>query len=130
MKLLLDTCCVLWAISDPEALSVRAKTLLEDPEAEIHVSAITAGEIACAAERGRILLDRHWKTWFRYFTEQNGWEIVSIDLDIIEEAYCLPEKFHQDPADRIITATARLKNCILLTADRKILDYPHVNAIW
>jgi len=40
------------------------------------------------------------------------------------------ESFHRDPADRIVTATARLKNCILLTADRKILDYPHVNALW
>ncbi len=48
----------------------------------------------------------------------------------MEEAYSLPESFHADPADRIITATARLKNYTLLTADRKILSYPHVNAIW
>ena len=36
----------------------------------------------------------------------------------MEEAYSLPETFHADPADRIITATARLKNYTLLTADR------------
>jgi PIN domain nuclease of toxin-antitoxin system len=48
----------------------------------------------------------------------------------MEEAYSLPETFHADPADRIITATARLKKYTLLTADRKILSYPHVNAIW
>ena len=35
-----------------------------------------------------------------------------------------------DPADRIITATARLKKYTLLTADQKILLYPHVNGIW
>ncbi|WP_321495659.1 PIN domain-containing protein [uncultured Desulfobacter sp.] len=62
--------------------------------------------------------------------EKNGWTVEPIDLKTIEEAYSLPENFHPDPADRIITATARLKNYILLTADRKILDYPHVNAVW
>jgi len=53
-----------------------------------------------------------------------------MDLDIIEEAYSLPETFHSDLADRIIVATARLRKYILLTADRKILNYPHVNAVW
>ena len=48
----------------------------------------------------------------------------------MEEAYSLPEAFHADPADRILTATARLRNCALLTADKKLLDYPHVTTLW
>jgi PIN domain nuclease of toxin-antitoxin system len=35
----------------------------------------------------------------------------------------LPGEFHGDPADRIIVATARINNLILLTRDRKILQY-------
>jgi len=130
MKLLLDTCCIIWAISQPAVLSQTAKTLLIDDESEIHVSVISVAEIACAAERGRIVIDRHWKKWFRHYVNLNEWGVESIDLDIMEEAYSLPETFHADPADRIITATARLKKYTLLTADRKILSYPHVNAIW
>ena len=130
MKLLLDTCCIIWAISLPVALSRTAKTSLLADEAEVHVSAISVAEIACAVERGRIVIDRHWKKWFRHYVSLNKWRVDSIDLDIMEEAYSLPETFHADPADRIITATARLKNYTLLTADRKILSYPHVNAIW
>ena len=130
MKLLLDTCCIIWAISQPAALSQTAKTLLIADESEIHVSVISVAEIACAAERGRIVIDRHWKKWFRHYVNLNEWGVESIDLDIMEEAYSLPETFHADPADRIITATARLKKYTLLTADRKILSYPHVNAIW
>jgi PIN domain nuclease of toxin-antitoxin system len=34
--------------------------------------------------------------------------------------------FHNDPADQIIVATARVLNCLLLTADHKIRRYPHV----
>ena len=130
MKLLLDTCCIIWAISQPAALSQTAKTSLTADEAEIHVSAISVAEIACGVERGRIVIDRHWKKWFRHYVSLNKWRVDSIDLDIMEEAYSLPETFHADPADRIITATSRLKNNTLLTADRNILSYPHVNAIW
>ena len=94
------------------------------------MSVISVAEIACAVERGRIIIDRHWKKWFRHYIDLNDWQVDSIDLDIMEEAYSLPESFHADPADRIITATSRLKKYSRLTADRKILSYPHVNAIW
>ena len=130
MKLLLDTCCIIWSISKPAVLSQTAKALLTADDSEIHVSAISVAEIACAVDRGRIIIDRHWKKWFRLYINLNDWQVDSIDLDIMEEAYSLPETFHADPADRIITATSRLKNYSLLTADRKILSYPHVNAIW
>jgi len=130
MKLLLDTCCIIWSISKPAVISQTAKALLTAEDSDIHVSVISVAEIACAVERGRIIIDRHWKKWFRHYVNLNDWQIDSIDLDIMEEAYSLPESFHADPADRIITATSRLKNYSLLTADRKILSYPHVNAIW
>ncbi|MCK5230685.1 MAG: type II toxin-antitoxin system VapC family toxin [Desulfobulbaceae bacterium] len=94
------------------------------------MSAISAAEIACASERGRIELNQHWKKWFRYYVALNHWHVENITLDIIEEAYSLPEFFHSDPADRIITATARLKDYTILTADNKILVYPHVKSYW
>jgi PIN domain nuclease of toxin-antitoxin system len=130
MKLLLDTCCIVWAVSDPDSLSRKAVDLLQARDSEIFVSPISAAEIACASERGRILIDRHWKVWFRYYLELNQWLVEPIDLSIMEEAYSLPEAFHADPADRIITATARLRNYALLTADKKLLDYPHVTTLW
>ncbi len=130
MKLLLDTCVIIWAVSEPDRLSKEARLLLLHPDAEILVSVISCAEIACAAERGRIQLDRHWKTWFRHFVELNGWLAVPVDLEIMEEAYSLPEQFHQDPADRIIVATARKYSCRLVTADQKLLKYPHVLTDW
>jgi PIN domain nuclease of toxin-antitoxin system len=130
VNLLLDTCCIIWAVSAPSALSKKARDLLIAEEATAYVSAISIAEIACAVDRKRIILDRHWKQWFRYYTDLNGWQVKDISVDIIEEAYSLPETFHADPADRIITATARIENCTVLTADKKILEYPHVRAAW
>ncbi len=130
MKLLLDTCCIIWAVSKPSALSKMAKTLLTAEDADIYVSVISSAELACAVERRRIIIDRHWKRWFRYYIDQNGWQVKNITIEIMEEAYSLPDSFHTDPADRIIAATARLENYTILTADKKILDYPHVNSAW
>jgi len=130
MKLLLDTCCIIWAVSDPSALSKSAKLLLAAAESEVYVSVISAAEIACGVERRRIIIDRHWKSWFRYYIDLNCWQVENISLEIMEEAYSLPDAFHADPADRIITATARLNNYTILTADKKIISYPHVKTAW
>ena len=130
MKLLLDTCCIIWAVSDPSSLSAKAVDVLEREDSEIFVSPISCAEIACLSERGRIELDQHWKLWFNYYLELNGWQIKDIDLTVIQEAYSLPDSFHPDPVDRIITATARIHDLVLLTADGKILSYPHVKTIW
>jgi PIN domain nuclease of toxin-antitoxin system len=130
MKLLLDTCAILWAVAQPESLSHTGRQSMADPDAEIFVSVISCAEIACAVERGRIALDRHWKSWFRDYTELNGWQPVPIDPGIMEEAYSLPEYAHRDPADRIIVATARKLQLQLVTADRRMRDYPHVETIW
>ena len=128
MKYLLDTCAVLWVVAEPSRLSNHTQQLLTFETSEIYVSPISAAEIACAVKRERIKLDRHWRTWFRYYIEFNGWSVIPIDLEVVEEAYSLPDEFHADPADRIITATARLNALTVVTGDSKILEYPHVKS--
>jgi len=130
MNLLLDTCAIIWAVSDPDCLSKPARSALADETAEVCYSPISCAEIAWAVQRKKIAIDRHWRLWFRHYVELNGWEEAPIDLNIIEEAYSLPEPFHADPADRILVATARLRGCHLVTGDRKILLYPHVRTLW
>jgi PIN domain nuclease of toxin-antitoxin system len=48
---------------------------------------------------------------------------------VTAEAYELPGKFHKDPVDRVLVATARLHNLTLMTADDLILRYPHVKTL-
>jgi PIN domain nuclease of toxin-antitoxin system len=42
----------------------------------------------------------------------------------------LPDQFHSDPADRIITATAMTMELPLITKNEKIIAYPHIQTIW
>ena len=52
MNILLDTCAVVWIVSDPDRLSARAQELVTLPDTGVFVSAISCAEIACLAEDG------------------------------------------------------------------------------
>lgn len=127
--ILLDTCALLYLAAAPERLTSQALELVGSPDQIVHCSPIVAAELACLQERGKIQLPQHWKKWFRTQAERNGWNIIPISLDIVEEAYSLPGPIHRDPADRIIIATARLEDLTIITTDRLILDYPHVKSL-
>lgn len=130
MQVLLDTCAILWSVLEPKELTPRARQVLTDSQTEVYVSPLSCAEIACLAERGRIELAQHWKPWYNHFIQHNGWQQIDIDLAIVQEAYSLPGDFHQDPADRILTATARLRHLAIVTGDRRLLAYPHVETVW
>ncbi len=50
MKLLLDTCCIIYAISEPSTISKEARALLTADKSEIYVSMISVAELACAVD--------------------------------------------------------------------------------
>lgn len=126
MKALLDTCALLHLSQAPEKLSRATLEWVLDTETELYVSAVTAVELACLQQRGRLNLPAHWRVWFRQKTAERGINVMDLTLEILEEAWSLPEPTHRDPADRAIIATARLERMTIVTTDRTLLAYPHV----
>lgn len=126
---LLDTCTVIHLAQQPDLLSPTARKRLTDRSASVFCSAVTLAELACLQERRRINLPGHWRQWFRRQIDVNGWNCLPVGLEIIEEAWSLPEPIHRDPADRVLIATARLKGMTLVTTDRLVLGYPHVRSL-
>lgn len=55
--------------------------------------------------------------------------VFNLTPPIAVESARLPGEFHCDPADRMLVATARALGCGLLTEDRRILEYEHVDAL-
>jgi len=129
MNLLLDTCALIWCVSDPRNLSPAARDAVLGKDSRVHVSVISCAEIACLADDGRITVIPHWRTWFNRAVTDNGWSVLDIDLATVQEAFSLPGAFHCDPADRFMVAAARLHDLTIVTADRKILEYPHVSSL-
>jgi PIN domain nuclease of toxin-antitoxin system len=129
MKLLLDTCAILHFSLNPERLSQQVLYHITDAAVEIWCSPVSIGEIACLQERGRVAITGHWKTWCRTLLLTNGWNMLPISQEIMEEAFSLQEPIHRDPADRLLIASTRVHRMTLVTTDHLILDYPHVEAI-
>jgi len=129
MNVLLDTCAILFLSLDDPCVKSSTRSLLEEAQS-VSISPISAAELASLQERGKLELPTHWRLWLREAVKRNGWDTPPITLEIMEEAWSLPGTFHADPADRILTATARKESRLLLTTDQKIRDYPHVRAEW
>jgi PIN domain nuclease of toxin-antitoxin system len=128
LNLLLDTCAVIFIAQDPNRLSKPTRDLVVDAANAVFVSVVAGGELACLADRKKVILPQHWKAWFRDCIERNGWNLLPLTIDIMEEAYSLPDPIHRDPVDRILIATSRTEEMTLVTTDRLILEYPHVAA--
>ena len=120
---------VLYLEINPARLSEKAKEILLNPKTEVFISAISVAEIACGYEK-RFRLKEHWRPWLRKIIETNGWNIIPVEFEIMEEAYSLPEPFHRDPADRIIVATSRIRQIPVMTNDGLISEYPYVTVCW
>ncbi len=90
------------------------------------VSIISCWEISMLVAKNRLDLGAPAGIWFEKVIAQSGIKILNLTPEITADAYTLPGTFHDDPADRMIVATARSLDCLLLTDDKKILKYPHV----
>ena len=64
MKLLLDTCTVLWFLSNDSQLSTTAKAAIEDPANVRWLSPISLLEIAIKVRIGKLPLARPFGTLF------------------------------------------------------------------
>ncbi len=130
--IVLDTQVWLWWLHDPARLSKPAHKAITRAEREnaIRISAISVWEIAVKNQLGKLALPLEINTWFEQAKAYRGLAVEPMDpLDAIASTQ-LPGHFHKDPADRIIVALARRHGAPIVSSDAKILDYPHVRAIW
>jgi len=129
VRLLLDTHVWIWTQEKPDEMGEETRHMILDGENEILVSSVSTLEIARMVSIGSIVLARELRHWVREGLLALEGKSLVIDHEVAAESYHLPEPFHKDPADRMLVATARLQGCTLLTADRLILDYPHVRSV-
>jgi PIN domain nuclease of toxin-antitoxin system len=122
--LLLDTCAILFignasgidAVADQEV--GRAAS-----ERRLFVSPISAWEIGVGVAKGRLVLPLDPLEFFRRFVERIGASLSALTPEILVRSSLLPGNLHGDPMDRIIIASARILEMVLVTRDRPILAY-------
>ncbi len=129
MKLLLDTHVWLWSQEQTARLGAKTRETLSDLNHERFVSAISTFEIARFISRGFLRFHQPFPQWKKEALGELHAQAIDITHEVAWEAYNLPGVFHQDPADRILVATARLHDLRLVTADDLILRYAHVKTV-
>lgn len=129
MKLLLDTHVWIWSQEAPERLGATATEILLNTDNVLLISPISTLEIARLIEGGRIQLNGTLRHWVKRSMELLLAQSAEFSHNTARKTYELSEPFHRDPADRILVATAQIEKCRLLTADERILAYPHVKTV-
>lgn len=131
--IILDTHVLVWWVSNPEKLSDKAQKLIEREAKkgnEILVSSISVWEICMLIKKNRLKLTMDTDTWIGKIEQITFLQFIPVDNKIAEQSVNLHGTFHNDPADRMIIATALNYGAVLITSDRKILNYPYVRSIW
>jgi PIN domain nuclease of toxin-antitoxin system len=121
--IVLDTHAWIWWLSEPRLLSPKARRAVDAAVAadSVHISAISAWELAMLVERGRLQLDRTARAFIQGTEALPFVHFVDVDPRIALSAAELRWE-HRDPADRLIAATAMLLGAPLLSKDERMGD--------
>lgn len=123
--LLFDTCTAIWFMegSSMSTLAEQAVTQALAAGIPIAVSAITAWEISLLVRKKRLKLALDPLQWFERMLQEPGMQLADLPPRVLIESNRLPGKPPNDPADRIIAATAREFRMAVVTRDRALTAY-------
>jgi PIN domain nuclease of toxin-antitoxin system len=124
--LLLDTGAFLW-LAEGDELAANARKAIG--AGNLKVSMITVWEIANLVRKNRIILTMPVAIWFVQAVELMQAAIVELTVDILAGSCELPGTPPSDPADRVIIATARAAQTMLVTRDKQILAYSRLGYV-
>lgn len=128
MRLLLDTQVFLWSGSAPERLSPRARRAIEAGRNEVFLSAASVWEIAIKTRIGRLQLTRDVEDFTRERMAESSLVALPVLLTHATRVATLPD-VHRDPFDRLLVAQAIVEGLHLVSADRRLREYP-VKILW
>jgi PIN domain nuclease of toxin-antitoxin system len=86
----------------------------------VYLAAISLWEAQLLHSKKRLQLPLPFSDWLTRATESRVLTVLPLDRDVVVAVDSLPARFHGDPADRLIVATARTHGIPLATRDRAI----------
>ncbi|MEW6753201.1 MAG: type II toxin-antitoxin system VapC family toxin [Candidatus Latescibacterota bacterium] len=131
MKYVPDTHVWIWWHMRPQQLSEAASLAIADAalSEELLLSAISPWEFCKLLGKGMLAISCA-QEWMALALDMPHLRLVPLTPRIAHRSTCLPAPFHDDPADQIITATAREENATIVAGDPRLRGYPHVRTLW
>lgn len=128
--LLLDTHIWIWHVEGDATQVAPGTTALLDrsgSDSRLLVSDISYWEVAVKAAKGKLVFSIDAAVWLQRAERAPGIRFLSLDRAILLLSTRLSETVHNDPADRMLIASAQLNSVPLVTADRLIIEYAKVH---
>ena len=121
MKLLLDSHCLIWLLSDAPQLTDEARMLIADAES-VWFSDASIWELGLKWRKGKIAVEP------RRIADQalkNGLRPLPIHLEALTTS-CELQQTHADPFNRLLYAQAKSADYKLLSADSELAKFGSV----
>jgi PIN domain nuclease of toxin-antitoxin system len=122
LTLLLDTHFWIWWLTPRSPLRSTERNALDAAadSGSVYLAAISLWEAQLLHSQQRLRLPLPFFEWLTRATESRVLNVLPLDRDVVIAVDSLPARFHGDPADRLIVATARTHGIPLATRDRAI----------
>ena len=118
-RFLLDTCALVWWMTDASDLSRHARRAISDSRSSVFVSAASVWEIAIKTRRGRLKGTEDYLA--RHSDLHRAWGFSTVVIEAVDamSAGLLSIK-HDDPFDRMLIVQASRLDCPIVTCDDSI----------
>lgn len=117
MKLLLDTCALIWWTLDQKQIPEATLSILNNTE--LLLSSISIWEIGIKIKNKKLDIGMSIQEYHHKLGELSTLKIISVTDSIWLKNLELGWD-HKDPADRTIVATAHIHDCSIVTTDQMI----------
>ena len=128
VRYLLDTHAFLWMAADPDQLSRRVRKIVRNKNNRLYLSAASGWEIALLEKLNRIKLPDEPQRFIPEAIQRLSVLPIPISFSTAITAAMLP-LIHRDPFDRIIIAEAEKGKLIVITKDKKFVEYG-IQSLW
>lgn len=128
MRVLLDTCVIIYLTAEPDKLSKDVRALIEDYDTQLCMSVESVRELIVAFNNGG-LVSKRWKTsedMLRTITDEYYVDVLPLRWEHMMTYSHLQLNLgqdHRDPSDHVIISHAITNRIPLISSDRKFTFY-------
>jgi PIN domain nuclease of toxin-antitoxin system len=119
MRLLADSCVLVWWLDDPNWLAPEARAVIADPANEVLFSAASVWELGLKIRKGTLRMPAS----FTSVLLRDGFSSLPVTVEHAARSILLPP-IHTDPFDRLLVAQAQEEGLVIVTRDGIIPRYP------
>ena len=117
-----DTNVLIWVLNDDRALTRRMRAVISSPTASLHISVVSAWEIAIKYALGKLPLPESPDRYVPRRMTASGSRGLSVEHAHALRVAELP-MHHRDPFDRLLVAQAQIEKLTVVTVDPQFRAY-------